>query len=340
VENDQMVMHAIIVRITGKGEIQVDAKRKWTIGSRSLFGETNQNIHLESAGQNGLLNISIGDANGQDLYIPYSLWGCTDLNRATTVEGPYYNGVLHSTNFGISWQLEKISDFRTWGPIFCKTKNYYYFFSCKFGEVNKGLILWSSRKPVSGGEWNAPETVKKPLPYGGCFVALTEGDAVHVCWLDNRHEKRYLNINLLPPNLFSDFGNYEIAYRQLKDSDVDWSKDVILSEGVFNSYNPSMSVDGDKIAIAWSGNQNTHDHWHMGPLDIYYVTSKDGGKTWAKPLKVTDTAKDGLETSAPQVAVQNGIIHLFYVQGKENPHLHVGNQGPWPVYYQQRPFPD
>jgi Neuraminidase (sialidase) len=76
----------------------------------------------------------------------------------------------------------------------------------------------------------------------------------------------------------------------------------------------------------------------MTPNDIYYVTSKDGGKMWAKPLKVTDNAKDGIRTSGPQVAVQNGVIHLFYVQGKEDRHL--SRQAPWPVYYQQRPFPN
>jgi Neuraminidase (sialidase) len=76
----------------------------------------------------------------------------------------------------------------------------------------------------------------------------------------------------------------------------------------------------------------------MTPNDIYYVTSKDGGKTWAKPLKVTDNVKDGIRTSGPQVAVQNGVIHLFYVQGKEDRHL--SRQAPWPVYYQQRPFPN
>jgi hypothetical protein len=56
---------------------------------------------------------------------------------------------------------------------------------------------------------------------------------------------------------------------------------------------------------------------------------------WTPPVKVTDSAKDGIQTGEPQVAVQNGVIHLFYIQGKENPRLHVGNQGPWPVYYQQ-----
>jgi Neuraminidase (sialidase) len=98
-----------------------------------------------------------------------------------------------------------------------------------------------------------------------------------------------------------------------------------------------MSVEGDRIVVAWQSGES-NQAWQ--PFDIYYATSKDGGQTWAKPLKVTDRAKDGLTSARPQVAVQNGIIHLFYVQGKEDRHAQVWNQGGWPVYYQQRPFPN
>ena len=91
--------------------------------------------------------------------------------------------------------------------------------------------------------------------------------------------------------------------------------------------------------VAWSGNQTSHAAPYVGdPNDIYYATSSDGGKTWAKPLRVTDVAKDGITAAEPQVAVQNGVIHLFYVQGKEDPHL--SRQNPWPIYYTQRPFPN
>jgi hypothetical protein len=98
--------------------------------------------------------------------------------------------------------------------------------------------------------------------------------------------------------------------------------------------------------IAWSGIQ-TAGKWHTDydPNDIYYVTSKDGGKTWAKPLKVTDGAKNGVTSGMPQVMLLNGTIHLFYTQGKRDlkqlsPGLTKLNQPPWPIYYTQRPFPD
>lgn len=340
IENDQLQMSAIFLGITNNRGFQIEVERKWTADVKALFGNTDPRVGLHNPQGGNWPSLGVGVVNDQDLYISYCVEGFTYVNKYTTARGPYNNGVFHSADAGITWQPEQISDFYAVVPTVCRTKNYYYFFASRYGEVNQGLVLWFSRKPVSGGTWDASATVKKTLPYGGRDVVLAERDTVHVCWLDRRHEKKYLNINLLPPNLYSDYGNYEVAYCQRKDSDAEWSQDVILSEGVLFSFFPSMSVEGDKIVIAWSGNEKKRDRWNTSYNDIYYVTSKDGGKTWAKPLKVTDGAKDGIQTGEPQVIVQSGVIHLFYIQGKENPRLHIGNQGPWPVYHQQRPFPE
>lgn len=115
-----------------------------------------------------------------------------------------------------------------------------------------------------------------------------------------------------------------------------------------------MSVEGQKIVVAWAGapkaeSGDAHsefgDHIEFDPNDIYYVTSKDGGITWTKPLRVTDNIKAGVTAGSPQVALHNGVIHLFYIQGEVHlkelsPGLTKLNQAPWPIYYTQRPFPD
>jgi hypothetical protein len=107
-----------------------------------------------------------------------------------------------------------------------------------------------------------------------------------------------------------------------------------------------MSVEGDRIVVAWAGVLTAPD-WHneCDANDIYYRTSKDGGKTWATSLKLTDSAKAGITAGRPEVALQNGVIHLFYIEGKlnlkqESPGLTTLNQPPWPIYYTQRPFPN
>jgi len=75
------------------------------------------------------------------------------------------------------------------------------------------------------------------------------------------------------------------------------------------------------------------------------VTSNDGGKTWEKLQRVTDNIATGITAGDPHVVLQNGIIHLSYIQEKlklkqESPGLTKLNQPPWPIYYQQRPFPN
>ena len=122
---------------------------------------------------------------------------------------------------------------------------------------------------------------------------------------------------------------------------------MLLSKGLLYAYAPTISAEGDKVVVAWAGIQTTDkQHTDMGPNDIYYVTSKNGGKTWTDPMKVTDGAKDGFTSGMPQVALLNGTIHLLYTQGQlEKPNqLSPGltrlNQPPWPIYYTQRPFPE
>jgi hypothetical protein len=97
--------------------------------------------------------------------------------------------------------------------------------------------------------------------------------------------------------------------------------------------------------VAWAGAKNDKEgRTEYGPSDVYYVTSRDGGKTWTKPMQITDGFKDGITSGRPQVALHNGVIHLFYIQGNLNFKKSAGmvklNQPPWPIYYQQRPFPN
>jgi Neuraminidase (sialidase) len=141
--------------------------------------------------------------------------------------------------------------------------------------------------------------------------------------------------------------NSDIYYRRCRDADATWSNEVWLSRGLLYCYAPTIAAEGDKVVVAWAGIRNAGKyHSEYGPNDIYYVTSKDGGKTWTPPLKVTDGAKDGATAGMPQVALSNGTIHLVYIQGARrtaqelSPGLTKLGEEPWPLYHQHRPFPD
>ena len=337
IENDQLEMSVILVRMTGSGRVEVEAERKWTTDKKTLFGET-QSINVRLTEQLGTCDwpaLGTGIILGPDLYIPWCVDGFTYNQTGVAVaRGPNESGVFHSADLGMTWQMEQIPKFQAGALSVCRTKEYCYYFAGKM-EMNQGNQLWSTRKPVGGNSWDDPNPIAKS--FVNAYAIVPQDDTVHLCWSDRRHEKRTFD----PFHPYR--GNLEVAYSQRKDSDATWSRDVILSRGVLFSYSFSMSVEGNKIVVAWAGAQKEHAYawpYEGDPTDIYFVTSKDGGKTWAKPLKVTDVASDGITSGHPEVAVQNGIIHLFYVQGKENPHLQATRQGPWPIYYQQRPFPD
>lgn len=346
-ENDQLVMKVLMGRMTGRVVVRDATERKWSEDKRSLFGEPLPNVSLTDPGKRERLSgLGRGLINGHVLYVPYCLdskvityRGKSQINE----KGPDSNGVLHSIDSGLTWQIERISGAPAALPKMSRTKGYYYYFAATFApKVAEGWELWFSRKLVNGGSWDLPKPVTKTFGSSALiwkYEAIADEETVHVCWLDERHEKKRSNL------VYPFRQNYEVVYRRRNDSDIDWSEDAILSKGFLYSYSPTMSLEGDRIVVAWAGIRTAPD-WHTdgSPNDIYYVTSKDGGKTWAKPLKVTDGAKDGMTSGKPQVMLLNGVIHLFYIQGQmkskqESPGLTKLNQPPWPIYYAQRPFP-
>ena len=343
-KGDQLVINIFSTSMGANGEFRVQGQTEWSADKRAFFLDARPNMHLNDPGRPGPVGSGPGVVSGSEIYVPYSVDAKEITYRGKTLfvdgsNGPFNDGVLHSTDSGRTWQIERIADFQGMSSAVCKSKGYYYYFVTRM-VTDQGFQLWFSRKP-DNGSWDAPKVLTKTFANAfGHFVAVSEDDTVHLGWMDRRHEKKRFNL------MYPDRQNWEVVYCQRKDSDTNWSKEIILSKGLLYSYWPSMSVEGDKIVVAWWGIRTAKD-WHSfnDPNDIYYVTSKDGGKNWTGPLKITDGAKDGITSGEPQTVLLNGVIHLFYTQGKmnlkeESPGLTKLNQAPWPIYYRQRPFPN
>jgi hypothetical protein len=333
-ENDHLVMNVLAGQMSENMTARNTVEKQWITDKKALFEKAPSNIRLNDPGKRDWPSLGVGLINGSDYYIPYRLMGEAWLGNGISVdESLFHNGVFHSSDSGKTWQLEKISDFESWLPSLSMTKSNYYY----LGVKNAQRELWFSHKSTQDRSWDAPQVITKTFCNSALYwkyVAIAENDTVHVCWLDRRHEKKRLNLE------DSSYNNFEVAYCYRTNSENGWNKDVILSKGILHSCAPSMSVEGDKIIIVWAGSENEDT-----ATDIYYTTSKDGGNTWTKPLKVTDRAKDGITSGEPRVMLLNGVTHLFYIQGKRNrqqlsPGLTLLNQPPWPIYYTQRPFPN
>jgi hypothetical protein len=334
-QGDKLDVDFLLGSIHQNGSVSTLSDKAWSGDKTAFFGKTSVNITLSQSSRPQHPVYARGVIDGPDVYIPYSLEGESHHGKViVSSETPYSQGTFFSLDSGITWQREQLSKLEGDFTTIRKTENNYYYF---LANRNEHVLYYSSK--VIGNAWTMLETVNKTLAdydYG----AFGGGDTIHLCWLDRRHEKTRLNP--VSPNR----ENYEVAYCNRKDSDASWSKDVILSEGLLYAYSPSISVEGDKVVVVWAGVKNDKDGRNeYDPSDIFYATSKDGGKNWTRPMQVTDGFKAGITSGRPQVALHNGVIHLFYIQGKLN-YREVSsgmaklNQPPWPICYQQRPFPD
>ena len=335
-ENEELRMYLSIIHFTPSNGLRVAGEVEWSWNKKALLGNTAPNVRLNDPGRREGAGLGGGLVRETELQIPYSIVGKTHIGK-TVSRTHFNNGIFQSVDYGKSWQLEVISDFEAGAPTVCRTKGYLYYFALRYPLPQHGL--WFSRRLSVGNSWEPPRMITKTFGNAyGKYVVAAAGDTVHVSWLDGRHEKRRLSIDPYRKN-------YEVAYSHRKDSDKNWSEEILLSEGLLYAYSPTMSVEGNQVVIAWSGVKTAKDgHGEYAPNDIYYVTSGDGGKTWTRPLKLTDGAKDGVVSGKPQVVLLNAVIHIIYVQGKmglkqESPGLTMLKQPPWPIYYQQRPFP-
>jgi hypothetical protein len=192
---------------------------------------------------------------------------------------------------------------------------------------------------VSRTDWTIAPTerlCKSGARRGGGFTCGASGDAAHLCWADERNEKKAFR--LMNPG----WGNYEIYYRR-RDDKTGWGPEVLLSGGVQFSFTPAMAVDGERLVVAWVGVRKGSDgHSDWSPNDLYYVTSNDSGRTWNPPARITDNASKGIVTAIPQVLIAADQIHIFYTQAKDGgggQGLRLLNKPPWPIMHQQRAFP-
>ena len=332
ITNEQIVMKVLLGTFTKNG-FQNMSETKWEIDERSLFGDTGPSVYFGGTNkyEQGSLQMGTGIVDGSEIYVPYCAGAVTVTSH--TEDGPFNTGVFHSSDLGKTWKMERVSDFEIWVPTSCKTQNYCYYFG-------QGYKFWSTRKSVGGNTWEPPLTLTKTFchtAWRGSWRVSADGDKVHACWMDSRHNMWRFYIDTVPSE------NDDIVYRYRKDSDSSWSKDKILSKGLVYCFPPAMSVEGNKVVVVWAGSPTSdRDHSQGDPNDIFYVTSKDGGNTWTKPLKVTDKAKGGFDSGTPQVMLLNGVIHLFVIQGKPEKREPLSNWTPtgWPIYYTQRPFPN
>jgi len=258
-----------------------------------------------------------GARDGTNVYVPYYVTteevslSSAGVQQTTLGIGPAEAGVLASSDRGASWTRTRLLGFESWVQAIKATQGAAHLFA----HEPQGKI-WCSTKLRQESAWSTPQLLVNSA-YTGHFMADAGDDIAHLCWLDERKKEGLgflLYGRLGGPN---DRRN-RIYYRNKKDGDAAWSKEVLLSGSMSWVGQPVMSAEGNRIVVAW-GNRT-------GQLkaDIYYCMSKDNGQTWTRPSRLTDS--EGPSAECPKIALFRGVIHLFYTE--------QGN-----LVYRNRPFP-
>lgn len=254
------------------------------------------------------------------IYVAYSI-SCDSVygpNMVVGGTGPNQAGLIYSNGDGSPWTRLKLLDIDTsWHAVFATSEHLYFLAGVGRGlERNLAPGLRSVRVSRALDTQTEPEIVAPTFSgRGGNYAAVTEADTIHLAWLDHRHERSH-NLRAMLTGTSPGEGNWELYYRQRKDSDSGWTKEVFLSKGIDFVFSPRMAVEGDNVVVVWSGFMRDEEHanpWLKS--DIYFTTSSDGGATWKPPARITDNAKTGMTAVYPQVALYRGVIHLFYTGG-------------------------
>jgi len=94
-----------------------------------------------------------------------------------------------------------------------------------------------------------------------------------------------------------------------------WSEDIELTNSSFyDSEKPVVAVWGDFVHVAYQ------DYWSYGGFDtrveVRYVRSVDGGRTWSEPLNVS--AVDDQYSKAPDIACWENNVYIVWSDTRDN----------------------
>ena len=272
---------------------------------QDLFGEapTNSGFRREVA-----LRCGQGAVCESGLYIPY-IASSTEIIEIITSAGTHQQkqrsgsdvcGVFYSADAGRSWQCARVGTFtESYSATIHATSRHLYLL-----RIERARNLWFSTLSSSPSTWSEPKLLIDTIDQGR-YLAEAGNDTLHLCWMDMRL-KRGLGFFL-----YGDWdvgrANNQVFYRNYRDADSKWGKERKLSGSLSHCESPSMSVEDQRIVIAWHNIETLYTR-----AAIYYATSKDNGRTWSRPTKIKDSENSAGAYPCPKVILHRGGIHMFY----------------------------
>jgi hypothetical protein len=312
--NKVEAVHSLVpVTMTPPNKPVAERKIPLQVDADALFGKPGENagftreVHMLYGG---------GFVDGAEFYVPYA--ACSDqvTERITSTgthqkgieSGPSQRGFLWSGNRGRAWQLIPLAQLNTAG----QSGMYRVGSTDCYLAADFGRNLWVLTKGSTATNWSQPALLCGTL--NGSYLATAAERTLHLCWMDMRLKKG------LGSFIYgdSDVGrkNNQVYYRHYRDSDGKWSKGIKLSGSLSYCERPTMSVEGERIVVAWHnlGEKRgiTRRISPYASAAIYYAASKDAGRTWSSPSKIEHSEDSAGNYPCPNVILHQKVIHVFY----------------------------
>ena len=199
-------------------------------------------------------------------------------------DGNYEIYFKRSTDAGISW-----------GEDTRLTNSAYSYDPCITIKGSVVHIVWQElrdgyyeiyyiRSTDGGVSWDADTRLTTNTSDSWNPSIAANGSLVHVVWEDERQ------------------GNSEIYYKNSTDGGVTWGADTRLTSSPSDSWNPSVTVSGLLVHVAW------YD-FRDGNWEIYYKRSADGGVSWGTDTRMTNNSH---VSRYPCLASSGSVVHLVW----------------------------
>jgi len=141
----------------------------------------------------------------------------------------------------------------------------------------------------AGINWNAPIVLSQDTCNILSYTIAVSGSTVHVVWV----------------NLWC----RKLMYRRSTDAGVSWSQAVaVVNPGIQNVGDPCLAVSGNNVYLVYTHNPSSGYN-----VDLFFISSMNGGVTWSVPQRLTYDA-NGIIDGAPSIAVSGNILHLIWVR--------------------------
>jgi hypothetical protein len=144
--------------------------------------------------------------------------------------------------------------------------------------------IYYKRSTDAGLSWGADIRLTNNAGDSHLPSVSVSGSVVHVAWQDKRD------------------GNFEIYYKRSTDAGLSWEADTRLTNAIYDSWHPSVSVSGSDVHIAWQDRREVND-------EIYYIRSTDGGVSWGSDTRLTDNSAI---SAIPSVTVSGQNVHVVW----------------------------